>query len=77
MTTRARAGRAPRDTVNLAHLPASERRALWRGIQRLEPALAELLASEANLAAMRDRFGGQFEIRQAEYRRFLDAGREE
>jgi len=71
------AGRAPRDDIALGDLSAHERHIVWRGIQRLEPALAHLLRDDQGLRALRRRFGGTYHISYADYCRYYRAGEED
>lgn len=70
-----RAGVAPRDTIAVARLSAAERGHVWRGIKRLEPALAELLRDDPVATSLRQRLGAAPLLARADYRRFLEAGR--
>jgi len=46
--------------LRLDRLPKASREALWNGIQEQAPELADLMANDPNVAALREMFGAQY-----------------
>ncbi len=66
-------GVAPGYRCDVAYLSSTEFRALWRGMQRLDPVLAAMLGGE-DIQAIRQTFGASLLLPLEDLRRYLEAG---
>lgn len=62
-------------TIDPSTLSRERRRLLWLGIQRLDPALAELLKTDANIAGLKQHFNAGVRFSYDDFVRYTKAGR--
>ncbi len=60
--------------IDPKRLSQAQRRMLWRGIQRLDPALAELLKTDQDIESIKQRFDGSIRFPASDVVRYLEAG---
>jgi hypothetical protein len=60
--------------VDPTTLTAHQQRLVWEGIKSLDPFLADLLKTDANLAALKETFNASVQFTAEDFNRYLQAG---
>lgn len=60
--------------VDPASLTAHQQRLVWEGIKSLDPFLADLIKTDANLAALKQTFNASIQFSVEDFNRYLQAG---
>lgn len=58
--------------VNPKHMGSDKKRQLWQAIKTKRPDLAELLANNSDIAALKEMFGGEIVFTTEEINRLID-----
>lgn len=66
-------GKAER-LIDPRRLTTQQRQMIWRGIQTLDPALADQLKNDANLQCLKDAFNATVRFSAADAKRFIEIG---